>query len=196
MAGKKRVTESIEQADVAADRAVAPLASSRPVRIAAVLSEIGDQPQLRALCLATIGIGIVGRRPRLARAGVQMLLAHDLATELKNLGKRNIDRTRPRSRAGTDGHRITPGHNHAKEETSFPSGHSAGTFSVARAFGRHFPEHRGWALGAAGLIALIQIPRRAHYPSDIAAGTAIGLIAEALVMWLFESLEPASKAPR
>lgn len=191
MAKPKGFPTQIEQADAAADRAVAPLASSRPVRIAALLSEIGDQPQLRALCLAAIGIGIVGRKPRLARAGVQMLLAHDLATELKNLGKRNIDRTRPRSRRGTDGHRFTAGHHHAKEQTSFPSGHSAGTFSVARAFGRHFPEHRGWALAAAGLIALIQIPRRAHYPSDVIAGTAIGLIAEAIVMWLFESLEPA-----
>jgi len=36
-------------------------------------------------------------------------------------------------------------------------------------------------LGAAAFIALSQIPRRAHYPTDVAAGIAIGLAAEKAV---------------
>ena len=37
------------------------------------------------------------------------------------------------------------------------------------------------AYAAAGVLALAQIPRSAHYPSDIAAGLVIGFAAEATV---------------
>ena len=59
-------------------------------------------------------------------------------------------------------------------------------FSVAaRAFAREYPEHAAPAVSAAGLIALAQIPRCAHYPTDVAAGMAIGWVAEAAVASLF-----------
>jgi membrane-associated phospholipid phosphatase len=35
-------------------------------------------------------------------------------------------------------------------------------------------------MGAAGLIAVSQVPRCAHYPTDVAAGLAVGLAAEAV----------------
>ena len=66
----------------------------------------------------------------------------------------------------------------SKELTSFPSGHSAGSIAVARAFAREFPEYGAAAVGAATLVALLQIPRCAHYPTDGAAGLAIGLLSE------------------
>ncbi len=156
------------------------------VRTIGFLSEIGDQPQMRALCGLVIAAGVLRGSPRLARAGVHMLLAHSVATEAKNLIKHNVDRTRPRSRSGRDGHRMKPGKDRAKEETSFPSGHTAGAIAVARAFGRHYPEHRTAALAAAGLVALAQIPRCAHYPSDVGAGLAIGIASEGLVSLLPE----------
>ena len=110
-----------------------------------------------------------------------MIGAHLLATATKNFVKRRINRTRPRSAAGRDGHKPKAGRDETKEETSFPSGHSAGAIAVARAFAREYPEHRLPALGAGGLIALAQIPRSAHYPTDVGAGIAIGIAAEAIV---------------
>jgi undecaprenyl-diphosphatase len=166
------------------------------------LSDLGDQPQLRTISVALITAGLAGGRrsswgPRLVRAGARMLIAHQLATMAKNFVKYRVDRTRPRSRRrpGKD-HRIAPGTARAKEETSFPSGHAAGAAAVARAFAREFPEHRVAAGAAGGALALVQVPRCAHYPTDIAAGIAIGLAAEAAVAALWpahptEELEPS-----
>ena len=123
-----------------------------------------------------------------------MVLSHLLATAAKNFIKHRVDRTRPRSTGSGKGHGIKPGRSHAKEETSFPSGHSAGAAAVARAFARAYPEHRGAALAGAGFIALAQIPRCAHYPTDVGAGLAIGLAAEKAVdlLWPYRAAAFAS----
>jgi membrane-associated phospholipid phosphatase len=147
-----------------------------------LFASLGDQPPLRTLCAATIAAGLAGGDRRLARAGLRMLVAHTLATLAKDFVKHRVDRTRPRSkgRPGKD-HVPRPGRHTAKEETSFPSGHSAGAAAVARAFARDYPEHAAPAYAAAGALALAQIPRCAHYPTDVGAGIAIGLAAEALI---------------
>lgn len=187
---KPRAVRKIEEADAAVAEVVAPVSQSAPVRFLSWLSEIGDQPQMRLLCKAVIAAGVMSKSERLAKAGTHMLVAHNLATEAKDLIKQNLDRTRPRSRDGGDDHRITPGTDHAKEETSFPSGHSAGAIAVARGFARHYPEYQAPALAAAGAVALAQIPRSAHYPSDVAVGVIIGVAAE-IVAAQFD--EPAQK---
>jgi membrane-associated phospholipid phosphatase len=64
---------------------------------------------------------------------------------------------------------------------SFPSGHTAGSVAVARAVGRVYPQARTAVYGGAAAVALIQIPRGAHYPADVAAGTVVGLVAEAAI---------------
>jgi membrane-associated phospholipid phosphatase len=146
------------------------------------VADLGDQPQMRILCGSVIAVGLIGGDRRLLKAGVRMLAAHTLATLAKDFVKRRVDRTRPRSagKSGKDA-RPRPGRNEAKEETSFPSGHSAGAAAVARAFARDYPEHAFPAYGGAAVVALGQIPRCAHYPTDVGAGVAIGLVSEALV---------------
>lgn len=165
------------------------------------LADLGDQPQLRTLSVATIAAGLAAGRSSgwglpLARAGLRMLIAHEAATLAKNFVKHRIDRTRPRSlhRPGKD-HRPRPGTSRAKEETSFPSGHSAGAAAVARAFAREFPKHSAPAAGAAGTLALVQVPRCAHYPTDIAAGLAVGLAAEAVVAALWPPRPASASEP-
>jgi membrane-associated phospholipid phosphatase len=155
------------------------------------VADLGDQPQLRTLSAAMMAAGLAAGRgsgwgPRLARAGLRMLIAHQLATMAKNFVKYRVDRTRPRSsrRPGKD-HRPKPGAKREKEETSFPSGHAAGAAAAAAAFAREFPEHAVAAAGAAGALALVQVPRCAHYPTDIAAGLAIGLAAEKTLAMLW-----------
>lgn len=188
--------KALMKADKAAVEAAAPYRRTLPVRILSRASELGDQPQLLALSGGVLALGLVRGDKRLAGAGARMIAAHMLATAAKNFVKHRIDRTRPRSANGRDGHRMKPGRSEAKEETSFPSGHSAGAIAVARAFARDYPEARAAAFGAAGLIALAQIPRFAHYPTDVGAGVAIGLAAEAAVaaLWPERLIATAAEA--
>src|SRR3954471_6783165 len=159
------------------------------VRALEFVADLGDQPQMRILCGSVIAVGLIGRDRRLAKAGVRMLAAHTLATIVKDLGKKRVDRTRPRSARPPPRSAASPGKNSkprpgrrtAKEETSFPSGHSAGAAAVARAFARDYPEHQAPAYAAAGALALAQIPRCAHYPTDVGAGLLIGILAETAV---------------
>jgi undecaprenyl-diphosphatase len=171
----KEAAEALQEADAAVTEKVVPYRETAPVKTLAWLSELGDQPQMRMLCGAVMAAGLVRRDWRLAGTGAKMLAAHQLATATKNFVKQRVDRTRPRSREDGDDHKIKPGSNDAKEETSFPSGHSAGAAAVAHAFAREYPQYGAAAYGAGGLIALAQIPRCAHYPTDVGVGIAIGL---------------------
>jgi membrane-associated phospholipid phosphatase len=188
-----RAREAALSADSAAAAAMAPY---RDLDWLDPVADLGDQPQLRTLSLALVAAGLAAGRgsgcgPRLAKAGIRMLVAHQLATFAKNVVKHRVDRTRPRSlhRPGKH-HRPKPGTRRTKEETSFPSGHAAGAAAAARAFAREFPEHRAAAGAAGAALSLVQLPRHAHYPTDIAAGVAIGLAAEAALALLWPAAEP------
>lgn len=178
--------EALLQADADAVAAVKPWADSPAVAVLGRVAGLGDQPEMRILCGSVIAAGLVLGDRRLARAGLRMLAAHTVATLAKDFVKKRVDRTRPRStgKAGKD-HRPQPGRSEAKEETSFPSGHSAGAAAVARAFARDYPALSAPAYGAAAILALAQIPRCAHYPTDVGAGVAIGLASEAVASLAF-----------
>jgi len=175
----RKIEEVVLAADAAVADAVKPHAAHPLVRAISVTSEIGDQPQMRLLCASVVAAGILRRDGKMVRTGFAMLAAHTLATLAKDVVKERVDRTRPHAKhkKGKD-HRVSRGGATSKEETSFPSGHTAGAIAVARAFAREYPEHAAAAYGAAGFVALAQIPRCAHYPSDVGAGLAIGLAAE------------------
>lgn len=164
--------------DDRARRLFEPYADSGPVRALDLFSKLGDQPELRLIAGSLLAIGTFAGNDRMVRAGARMLVAHEAATAVKDLVKTNIDRTRPRS--ADNGHAKKPkkGDHTAKEKTSFPSGHSAGAIAAARAFSREFPEYGGAAIAGAALIAASQVPRCAHYPTDVAAGVVIGLVIE------------------
>lgn len=165
--------------DVHAQKMFEPHGDSAAVRALDFLSKLGDQPEIRTIAIGLAAIGLFGGNDRLVRAGARMIIAHEAATFAKDALKSRIDRTRPCSASSKAQKKPSKGRRTAKEHTSFPSGHSAGAVAAARAFTREYPEHGAIALGAAVLVAASQIPRCAHYPSDVLAGAAIGLLSEA-----------------
>jgi len=61
--------------------------------------------------------------------------------------------------------------------SSFPSGHAAGAFAVATIVARRYGHHRWvpWvAYGCATAISFSRVTTRAHFPSDIFLGAALG----------------------
>src|SRR4051812_23674145 len=165
-----------------------PYVGTPRIRALDLFSKLGDQPELRTISAALIAVGTFTRNDRLVRAGARMIIAHEAATFAKDMMKTEIDRTRPRSAKGRAQKKPKKGGHTAKEMTSFPSGHSAGAVAAARAFSREYPEYGAAALAGAGLIAASQVPRCAHYPTDVAAGLAIGLAAEALTHRTLEAV--------
>ena len=151
------------------------------VRLAGAFSEIADQPQMRAVCGATVLAGVFLSDGRLTRTGVRMLAAHTLATWAKNTVKNAVDRTRPSVLVEEGRYEMRRGDSKESSESSFPSGHTAGAVAVAHALAREYPKLAVPAYGAAAAVAAIQVPRCKHYPSDLAAGALVGLAAGYLV---------------
>jgi membrane-associated phospholipid phosphatase len=196
MSKKKKAGRALLEVDRKAHQAVLPFQDTPPVKALAWLSELGDQPQMLTLSGSVLAWGAVRRDPRLMRAGGRMIASHLLATWIKNVIKHRVDRTRPFAAQGQEDRKPKAGRDTSKEETSFPSGHSAGAMAVAQAFARELPEHRGKALAGAGLIAAAQVPRCAHYPTDVGAGLAIGWASEQLVDAAFRwARGPADASP-
>ena len=179
----------IEQADAQVTAAVAPIRETAIIRATSALSEIADQPPLVALSALVTAAGLATRDPRLARAGARMLLSHALATWAKGVIKDNVDRSRPHTLTEEGHYRMEPGDSEASELRSFPSGHTAGGTAVVRALAREYPQTAAPAGIAMSLIAAALIPKQAHYPSDIAAGAAIGWAAEAAVDFAWHRIE-------
>jgi membrane-associated phospholipid phosphatase len=57
---------------------------------------------------------------------------------------------------------------------SFPSSHSTSSFAAARAYGRLLPSGPLYAVATA--MALSRLYLGVHYPSDVAAGAALGTV--------------------
>ena len=159
------------------------------MKAVAQVREAGRPAELRTISGAVIAGGVLSGNGRLVRAGIRMLFAHELATAAKDLIKRRLERTRPRSADSPSERKVKVGDSTAKEETSFPSGHSAGATAVARAFAREYPEYQGAALAAAGVVAAAQVPRCAHYPTDVTAGIALGALAEKVTDLLIRGVD-------
>ncbi|MDB5714733.1 MAG: phosphatase family protein [Sphingomonadales bacterium] len=167
------------------DRKVARVAGSKRdtpiVKAVGTISDLADQPPLITISTLTIAAGVVVGRDRLVRTGVRMLASHLLATQMKSFVKHRVDRTRPFVILRGDEYHARKGTSHAKRENSFPSGHTAGAVAVARAVARDFPASAPIGYTAAATAAAVQLPRAAHFASDVLVGAMIGLAAEALV---------------
>jgi undecaprenyl-diphosphatase len=118
---------------------------------------------LAAAGLATFG----GRRGR--RAASRGVAAIALASAVTNgPAKLLVSRRRPSTES-------RPALIRMPSSSSFPSGHSASAFAFATAVSRELPCLAPVIVPLAGAVAYSRVRTGVHYPSDVAAGSAIGI---------------------
>lgn len=176
-----KVASSAEKADVAIAARLASQRRHPVVRALGAASELGDQLPLLCACGGVLAYGTLVENPRAIRVGVRMLGALLFATAAKTGLKHLISRTRPNVLLDEGRYEIRALGPNEGPWQSFPSGHTAGSVAAACAVARLYPEARWAAYAGAASVALIQVPRGAHYPLDVAAGALLGITAEALV---------------
>ena len=178
---KVEASSAAEETDVALAARFAARRDHPVVRGLGTMSEVGDQPPLLVLSGAVLAYGVLAGDRRAAGAGARMLGSLVLATWIKTGLKRLVARTRPNVLLNEGQYEVEPLGPDEGPWHSFPSGHTAGSVAVARAAGRVYPNARHAAYAGAAAVALVQIPRGAHYPADVVAGALVGLTAETLI---------------
>jgi membrane-associated phospholipid phosphatase len=175
------IIETVEDADLSVAARAAAVRHHPLTQVLGKLSDIADQPPMLSLGALVLTGGYAAGQPRLAEAGGRLLASVALATAIKTIIKRVIVRSRPHVLA--DGGSYDTGLMGATDgpHSSFPSGHTADAVAAARAIARVYPHAKLPAYAAAAAVGVIQIPRCAHYPSDVTAGAVVGVAAEALV---------------
>jgi membrane-associated phospholipid phosphatase len=178
---------ALERVDAAVADALIPHAGRGAVRALGAVSDLTDQEPLYAASVAALVTAVAMRDGPTWRAGTRILAAHLLATALRGMVKAAVDRTRPEAAARRGEYVLRKGRRRDSDFNSFPSGHTAGAFAAAMALGRAYPGGQAAALGLAAGSGAAQVVRSKHFVTDVVAGAAIGLIAEAAVDRLIRS---------
>lgn len=145
-------------------------AGLRVRRFFSLISRIGDGHYFWAVLLALAFIDGAAALPAIGHASAVGLIGHFLYRNLK----RGTARIRPYEEGGFD--LTVP----ALDKYSFPSGHTLHALSFSLVVCAYYP-FLGWLLFPfALLVALSRVVLGLHYPTDVAAGAALG----ASLAWL------------
>ncbi len=130
------------------------------------LTLLGEGPGVATTLTA---LYLAGEKETAAEAALSAAYAGVLVTGLKWA----VGRGRPDSDAPDSVHYLAgrPGYD------SFPSGHTATAFALARVLARRYPGRGRLFYALAGLVGLSRVYLNRHYPGDVAAGALLGLYA-------------------
>jgi undecaprenyl-diphosphatase len=111
------------------------------------------------------------------------LSAFALELSLYYLIKKNVRRPRPFHRLNGVRALIVP-----PDEFSFPSGHTGAAILLAVVLTAALPVLAPWVFVWAALVGLSRVYLGVHYPGDVLAGIALGVISANSGMWLWDVL--------
>ncbi len=123
---------------------------------------LGESYTLLPVSVAIYAIGRLNNKPRVSHMGSDLIQSIAIAELLTQAVKYSVRRERP------DG----------SGANSFPSGHAADTMAFATALERHL-NWKLWlpAYVGATFVAMSRLHDNRHYVSDVAFGSAVGIIA-------------------
>lgn len=162
------VARQVDTLDVAVFDAVAH--TSSPL-LDATMPRLTRAADRSVLWIAIAGALALSRRPRARAAAVRGLASIAVTSLVANQVSKRLHR-RPRPSitqvpAQRLAHRIPT-------STSFPSGHSASAMAFAAGASAEWPALSVPLRALAGLVGFSRVATGAHYPSDVAAGFALG----------------------
>ncbi|MEU2393437.1 phosphatase PAP2 family protein [Streptomyces sp. NPDC007369] len=161
-----------------ADRIVAQQGGCRvPAGVGRVLSVVEGAAERSMLwCGAAAALAVFGgwRGRKAAAAGMAALAVAQVAAN--GLGKQLADRPRPPKEWFA--HNKT---NDRPDSSSFPSGHTAAAVAFTAAVIPSWPTAGIACAVPAAMVAVERVQSGAHYPSDVAAGAAVGLLTAHLI---------------
>ncbi len=109
------------------------------------------------------------------------LSAFSLELSLYYLVKKNVRRPRPYQHLKGVQALIVP-----PDEFSFPSGHTGAAFLLAVILSAALPAVTPWIFTWAFLVGLSRVYLGVHYPGDVLAGMALGILSANASLWLFD----------
>lgn len=139
-----------------------------PDSVAAVLSNLSDYGFVWAVVAAWKGRRGDARRPTVLALGAAGVSSYLVNKTLKSLFRRQ------RPAAAGDGTRHGPAVR-APTSSSFPSGHTLASFCTAVVLAEDATEMAAF-VGFATAVAASRVHLRAHHPSDVLAGAAVGTV--------------------
>ena len=195
MSGPAAIRLPPTRIDLAVARTVAAHVTPQIEHAAQPLTWLADEKLVLALAAGVWLHAYLQPRDRVARRRADRLLGAVVAAgAVPHLFKHAIDRKRPdRTVVHLQRHGIPRSGN---PWDSFPSGHAVHLGAAAPMLRRLVPPRlRPLVWPAAGALAATRILLLAHYPSDVAAGLAGGVLLDRAVGWLLRGVTRVLNSP-
>jgi len=133
-----------------------------------------------ALSCLLIGLVWYWLQPAQGLYVAAVLSAFALELSLYYMIKKNVRRLRPyRHLKGVQALIVPP------DEFSFPSGHTGAAFLLAIVLSAAVPAITPWVFIWAFLVGLSRVYLGVHYPGDVLAGMALGILSASVSLWFF-----------
>lgn len=145
--------------------------------VATAITAVGYGLADAAIAAALLVVGLKAGRPREAVAGRLGLFAVIVASLSGQVLKNLFCRSRPLAEKSGQFFVDFPCLGKGSGFISFPSGHSVTAFALAFVLSRVYPRYALLFYGLAVLVAISRVYLAKHFPSDVVAGAAIGILA-------------------